>query len=297
MHDLLAILDDLGIGYDVLTPGKSFAFEAIRPAAQSTPNAAVFFKTIDAESFRTPASLFVIPRGEFVPEGVETPVLAVDQPRRVMQRVLHVISPESDVVPGTIDPTARIADGADIHPSVSVGPYSIIGKCTIGEGSRIGAYVRIHDGAVLGKRVFVREYCLIGGAGFGFLREVDGTLAHIPHVGGVTIEDDVELFPYTNVDRGTLVPTTIRRGAKIDHYCHIGHNTSVGEDALVTAGVVLCGSSRVGARTWIGVGSIVKQGVTVGDGATTGLGAVVLRDVEPGAIVAGVPAKPLKAKE
>lgn len=296
MHDLLAILDSLGIAYELLTPGKRAAFDAILPPAQATSSSAVFLKKADAEAFRTPAAVFVVSRGAAAPEGIEATVAAVDHPRRVMQRVLSVIAPDEEVEAGTIDPTARIAEGAEIHPTVSIGPYSIIGRCVIGEGSRIGPYVRIHDGAVLGKRVQVREHCLIGGTGFGFVRDEDGTLARIPHVGGVVIEDDVELFPYANVDRGTLVPTTIRRGAKIDHYCHIGHNTSVGEDAIVTAGVVMCGSSRIGARTWIGVGSIIKEGVSVGDNATTGLGAVILRDVEPGGVVAGVPAKPLAPK-
>lgn len=297
MHDLLQLLEQAGIPFEVLTPGKRFTFTSIRPAAQSLPDAAVFLKRADAEAFSGPAALFVVPKGSALPDGVDVAAVAVEHPRRVMQRVLSVIAPDETVAPGTIDPTARIAEGADIHPTVSIGAFSIIGRCTIGEGSRIDEYVRIHDGAVIRKRVHIREHCLIGGAGFGFVRDEDGTLAHIPHVGGVVIEDDVDIFPYANVDRGTLVPTIIRRGAKIDHYCHVGHNTEVGEDAIITAGVVTCGSSRVGARSWIGVGSIIKEGITVGDGVTTGLGAVVLKDVEPNTIVAGVPAKPLKAKE
>ena len=48
---------------------------------------------------------------------------------------------------------------------------------------------------------------------------------------------------------------------------------------------------RIGDRVWIGTGAIVLKGVTIGDGAVVAAGAVVTSDVEPRAIVAGIPAK------
>jgi phosphonate metabolism protein (transferase hexapeptide repeat family) len=50
----------------------------------------------------------------------------------------------------------------------------------------------------------------------------------------------------------------------------------------------------VGHDVWIGHGATILPGVTIGNGAAVGAGAVVTRDVEPYAIVAGVPAEPLK---
>ena len=48
---------------------------------------------------------------------------------------------------------------------------------------------------------------------------------------------------------------------------------------------------------WIGVGAIILKGVRVGSGARIGAGAVVTRDVEPGTVVAGNPARPVRAEE
>jgi phosphonate metabolism protein (transferase hexapeptide repeat family) len=52
----------------------------------------------------------------------------------------------------------------------------------------------------------------------------------------------------------------------------------------------------VGHDVWIGHGATITPGVTIGNGAAVGAGAVVTRDVEPYAIVAGVPARPIKQR-
>lgn len=56
------------------------------------------------------------------------------------------------------------------------------------------------------------------------------------------------------------------------------------------------GRTKVGNDVWIGAGAFVRRGVTIGDGAIIGAGAVVVRDVEPFAIVGGVPARLIRMR-
>jgi sugar O-acyltransferase (sialic acid O-acetyltransferase NeuD family) len=67
--------------------------------------------------------------------------------------------------------------------------------------------------------------------------------------------------------------------------------STVGHD--VNPGVNVSGSVRIGAGVLVGTGATILQGLTVGHGATIGAGAVVTKDVPPGVVVAGVPAKAL----
>ena len=70
-----------------------------------------------------------------------------------------------------------------------------------------------------------------------------------------------------------------------------GHPTPVAERL---AGITIA-PIRIGASVWIGAGAIVIGGVSVGDGAVIAAGAVVSRDVPPATLVAGVPARTIRA--
>jgi sugar O-acyltransferase (sialic acid O-acetyltransferase NeuD family) len=77
----------------------------------------------------------------------------------------------------------------------------------------------------------------------------------------------------------------VNTGATVDHDCLIGAY------AHVAPGVHLSGGVRVGAGALIGVGACVAPLCTVGDRATIGAGAAVVRDIPPGVIAKGVPAR------
>lgn len=83
----------------------------------------------------------------------------------------------------------------------------------------------------------------------------------------------------------------INTGASVDHDCQLG------EGVHICPGASLAGTVRVGDLAILGVGCSVRQGIIIGAGATVGAGAAVVADVLPGAVVAGVPAKPLRQAE
>jgi UDP-3-O-[3-hydroxymyristoyl] glucosamine N-acyltransferase len=114
----------------------------------------------------------------------------------------------------------------------------------------------------------------------------------MPQLGGVVIEDDAVIGPLCTIDAGTLAPTRIRRGAKLDAHVHVAHNCDIGEGAIIAAQSGFAGSVTVGKGVLVGGQVGVADHVTIGDFARIAAKSGVIGDVPPGAIVAGYPAVP-----
>ena len=94
----------------------------------------------------------------------------------------------------------------------------------------------------VGKNVIIHSNTVIGADGFGYQRNKDGSFEKFPHIGGVIIEDHVEIGANTCIDRGALGNTIIRNGAKIDNLVHIAHNVVIGQNTAVIANAMIGGS-------------------------------------------------------
>jgi len=159
--------------------------------------------------------------------------------------------------------------------------------------ARIGEHVVLHPRVVIGKNVLIGAHAVIGNPGFGWVFGSDGASARaIPQIGGVVIEDDVSIGPLCTIDAGTLAPTRIRRGTKIDAHVHVGHNVDIGEDCIIAAQVGFAGSVTIGRGVLIGGQAGFGDHVTVGDGARIAGKSGVIGDIPAGAVVAGYPAVP-----
>ncbi|MHC4470151.1 MAG: hypothetical protein ACYS99_04240 [Planctomycetota bacterium] len=261
------------------------------------PDSATFAGDPGEESMRlleengSPVAI-VGPEWEAGPPGVL--LLRVRDPRLAAARLLRCLHPEVDRDAG-IHPQAVVSPAARVAEGVVIGPFAVIGDAEIGPGCRIGAGAQVGDGCRIGANVRIDEGATVGTRGFGFVRNEEGRLEHFPQVGGVILEDGVEVFAQANVDRGTLGDTRIGAGSKIDHHAHVSHNCDVGRDTLVCAHAILGGGSTVGDRCFIGLGAAIREKRRVGDDAVVGMNAVVARDVPTGATVAGVPARPLRS--
>jgi UDP-3-O-[3-hydroxymyristoyl] glucosamine N-acyltransferase len=220
-------------------------------------------------------------------------LILVENPQVAYMRLMKNIEGRATRPSHGFHSTALISPFAIIGQGTSIGPYAVIGDCVVGEDCTIESHTVIHNGVEIRNNVLISNHCNIGGEGFGFILNEVKELENMVHIGAVFIDDDVSIFPYTNVDRSTLGITRIGRGTKIDHYCHIGHNSSIGENSLVTANVTLLGSSRVGNRCTIGSGSILRDGVHVGDGVTVGMSSVITKDIPDYETWVGSPARPI----
>ena len=101
------------------------------------------------------------------------------------------------------------------------------------------------------------------------------------------------VYPAAVVNAGALlgVNVIVNTGAIVEHDCVIGDHVHVATGARIASTV------RVGDHAHIGAGATVRQRITIGEGAIVGAGGVVVKDVEPWAVVAGVPARVLKMSQ
>jgi UDP-3-O-[3-hydroxymyristoyl] glucosamine N-acyltransferase len=220
--------------------------------------------------------------------------IKVENPSLLFLKLVKVFYKEKYEFPHLIHSTASISPKAKIGKNVHVGENAIIGDAEIGDNTVIKSFSIIHNNSIIGRNVLISEYCNIGGEGFSHISNEAGHPENFLHIGKVIIEDNVEIFPYTNVDRATLSTTRIGKHTKIDHFCHIGHNTSIGEDTIITAKVVMCGGSSIGYKCWIGVGSIIKDSVKVGNEVLIGMGSSVTKSVPDKQTWLGSPARPIR---
>lgn len=144
----------------------------------------------------------------------------------------------------------------------------------------------------IGRNFKVKPGAVIGGEGFGFENDENGVPVRRPHIGGVVIGDNVEVGANTCIDRGTLDDTVISNNVKIDNLVHIGHGCEIGENTCIAAGAILGGGTIIGKNCWIGINATTMQHITIGDNVTIGMGAVVVKDVPSGSVIAGFKAQP-----
>lgn len=208
-----------------------------------------------------------------------------------------------------VHPSAWIAPDAIIGPNPSIGPFAVVGEKTmIGANAVLYPHAVVYEGCMIGddftahSHVSVREYCrignrvtlhngvVIGGDGFGFAKDNDGRQFKIVQSGITVLEDDVEIQTLTSVDRATIGETRIKRGAKIDSLCQIGHACVVGEDNIICGQTGLAGSTVLEENV-IMAGQTGSSGhLTIHKDAIVWAQSGVGHDVPEGAIVSGSPA-------
>ncbi len=179
---------------------------------------------------------------------------------------------------------ARVGEGTQLHPGVYVGDRARIGRnCVLWPG------VVIREDVSLGDRVVIHANATIGADGFGYLQR-GGRHVHVPQVGTVVVEDDVEIGAGACIDRARSGATRIGRGTKIDNLVQIAHNVTIGEHCMIVAQVGIGGSTTLGRYVVLAGQSGVIDHLDVGDGAQVAAQSGVLRNLDAGKKYMGFPA-------
>lgn len=201
----------------------------------------------------------------------------------------------SDAVVG---PMVTIGAGAVIESGAVIGAGTVIGaQCFIGKQVVIGSGVLLHPGVkildrcTIGDGTIIHAGAVIGSDGFGYRISKQG-LRKIPQIGIVTIGRMVELGAGVMIDRAAFDATIIEDAVKIDNGVHIAHNVKIGAGTAILAQTGIAGSVRIGRGCQIGGQVAIKDHVTIGDGAKIVSKSAVMRNLEPGETVCGIPAMP-----
>ena len=201
----------------------------------------------------------------------------------------------TDVTIGTdpsIWPFVTLGDRVEIGARVTLYPGVFVGADSrIGDDSVLYPNVVVLEGCSVGARVVIHSGTVIGADGFGYVQH-QGRHHKIPQLGGVTIEDDVELGANVTIDRATLGQTVIKQGTKIDNLVQIAHNVTVGEHDIIVAQVGIAGSTTIGHHVMIGGQAGLADHITIGDQVMIAARAGVNRSLEANQIVSGAPVMP-----
>lgn len=185
-----------------------------------------------------------------------------------------------------ISERANVGRDSVIHPNVKIEGETLIGEgCTIRQGTRI-------TNSKIGRGTEILDNCVITDSEISDNCTV-GPFAHLR--GHARMEEKSKVGNFVELKK-----TTLGRRSKASHLTYLGDAT-IGENTNIGAGTITCNydgknkhATEIGSNVKIGSDTMLVAPVKVGDGAVTGAGSVVTKDVPPNKLAVGLPARVIK---
>ncbi|MGO3933575.1 acyl-ACP--UDP-N-acetylglucosamine O-acyltransferase [Rhodopseudomonas pseudopalustris] len=187
----------------------------------------------------------------------------------------------------SIDPTARIEDGAVIGDDVSIGPYCVIGSnVSIGAGSRLVGHVSVTGHTTIGDNCTIHPFASLGGApqSTGYKGEPTKLL-----IGSACV-----IRENVTMNTGTVGGGGVTRVGDRGFFMaasHVGHDCIVGDDVIFANMATLGGHCEIGDYTFIGGMTVLQQFTRVGPQVMIGGMSGLRDDVIPYALASGIYAR------
>jgi UDP-3-O-[3-hydroxymyristoyl] glucosamine N-acyltransferase len=179
----------------------------------------------------------------------------------------NVKIPENNYVgaQACIESGVKVGEGSQIFPQVYLGENVKIGKnCVLYAGAKIYPDTEIGDNCI------IHSGAVIGGDGFGFAPQPDGTYKNIPQLGNVKIGNSVSIGANCTIDRATMGSTVISDGVKLDNLVQVAHNVQIGANTVVASQTGIAGSTKIGKNCVIAGQVGIVGHLEIADGTKIG---------------------------
>jgi UDP-3-O-[3-hydroxymyristoyl] glucosamine N-acyltransferase len=306
----------LKTGCEAISYNENTSYTKIAPLHLAGPEDISFLineKYFD-EALKTKAGALICSRKHaqtLCAEKMSCTFFVSENPHAVLAKISQIFFEPQHPFQG-ISLQAYLAPDADIHPTATIFPFVFVASgakigqntviysgCFIGASSTIGDHCILYPNVVVREKCFVGKSCIlnpgavIGGDGFGFAATAQENIK-IPQIGGVRIEDEVEIGANTTIDRGAFADTHIARQTKIDNLVMVAHNVVIGERCFLAGQVGIAGSVTVGTQVVMGGQVGIAGHLKIGDRALLTAQSGISKNVPVGETWGGTPARPYK---
>ena len=101
------------------------------------------------------------------------------------------------------------------------------------------------------------------------------------------------VMPYCSISSFAEISDNVT----INYNSNVGHHSKIGSNSFISSMVNIGGGVNIGSQVFIGMGAQIKEGISIGDNSIIAMGSVVHKDIPPGLIAMGYPARPFRKND
>lgn len=177
----------------------------------------------------------------------------------------------------------------------------IIGEVNMGTGNYFGPGCVIYGPIIIGNNNFFGPYCIVGAPPqdevISLNSHVDISFGESSSVGSIKIGNNNVIREFVTIHRGEISETEIEDDVYLMAYTHIAHDCRIQSKVKITNAVQLGGFTTICFGANIGLSTTVHQWSVVGAYAMIGMNSTVTRNIPPGCLALGSPARVVKPNE
>ena len=206
-------------------------------------------------------------------------ILVVDNPKKEFFLLHNKLTQEEFYLKKVEN---KISSKAIISEKTNFGKNNIV----IEDDVIIEDNVTIYPNVTIKSGSIIKSGTVLGADGFQYSKFGE-EIIKVESIGELIIEENVIIQNNCVIDKGVFDRTIIGKNSKIYNLVHVAHDSKIGENTFITAGVIICGRVKVGKNSYLGPNCTIKNGLTLGENSKVSMGAVVTKNVGDNETVTG----------